>query len=543
MKAMPERIKKLLKQLDSGLYEREDILAKCLLAALSGESTFLFGPPGTAKSLIARRIAKAFKDTQYFECLMSRFTTPEEIFGPVSLKSLKEDRYLRKTEEYLPTSRFAFLDEIWKSGPGILNTLLTIVNERKFRNDGKVEKVPLKGIVAASNETPATNQGLDALYDRFIIRLKVSPLKAKDNFMALLDGTPVSSDVVVDDELSFGEDEWNDMLDRLSDVHFSEEAKNVLHAIRKRIEEYNAKAEAEKKTPLYVSDRRWQKIARILKTAAFLCDRNEILPVDLMILSDCLWNEPSQLDDTRQIVEDSVRDLCGYGSKEFEDLHNDIIGERESIDSTLSYTKQEYKTVKMFGEQDEYFPFTVCYECIDRYDRPREQRIDFFVPFENINTSDDFHPYNSEGIPLNDESALDGRSGEYLPCITCNFNGTEVCSYTIKYRNGYYDETAEEKGHTPPPILHSVGDKKPVKPETRQKLRKNVIDLRRELAALQKQVEAYRREIVAKNYTPFVPENQRNVVVSGIDDYMSKIKQDGIQLERLEKSINEHPES
>lgn len=534
MKAMPERIKKLLRQLGSGLYEREDILAKCLLAALSGESTFLFGPPGTAKSLIARRIAKAFKDTQYFECLMSRFTTPEEIFGPVSLKSLKEDRYLRKTEEYLPTSRFAFLDEIWKSGPGILNTLLTIVNERKFRNDGKVEKVPLKGIVAASNETPATNQGLDALYDRFIIRLKVSPLKAKDNFMALLDGTPVSSDVVVDDELSFGEDEWNDMLDRLSDVHFSEEAKNVLHAIRKRIGEYNAKAEAEKSAPLYVSDRRWQKIARILKTAAFLCDRNEILPVDLMILSDCLWNEPSQLDDTRQIVEDSVRDLCGYGSKEFEDLHNDIIGERESIDSTLSYTEQEYKTVKMFGEQDEYFPFTVCYG-------PREQRIDFFVPFENINTSDDFHPYDSWGMPLKDESALDDRSGEYLPCITCNFNGSDVCSYTIKYRNGYSEE--EEKGLSAPKILHSVGDKKPVKPETRQKLRKNVIALRRELAALQKQVEVHRKAVVAQNDTPFVPENQRNVVVSGIDDYMSKIKQDGIQLERLEKSINEHPES
>lgn len=526
MKAMPERIKNLLRQLGSGLYEREDILAKCLLAALSGESTFLFGPPGTAKSLIARRIAKAFKDTQYFECLMSRFTTPEEIFGPVSLKSLKEDRYLRKTEEYLPTSRFAFLDEIWKSGPGILNTLLTIVNERNFRNDGKVEKVPLKGIVAASNETPAPNQGLDALYDRFIIRLKVTPLREKGNFMALLDGTPVSSDVVVDDELSFGEDEWNDMLDRLSKVHFSEEAKNVLHAIRKRIEEYNAKAEAEKKTPLYVSDRRWQKIARILKTAAFLCDRNEILPVDLMILSDCLWNEPSQLDDTRQIVEDSVRDLSGYGSKEFEDLHNDIAGERDVIDSTLSYTETVYKTEKMFEEQEECFPFTVCYECRDPYHGTREQRITFFVPFKNINTSDDFHPYDSSGGTLSN--------------VTCNFNGSDICSYTIKYRNGYYEE--EEKGYATPSILHFVGTKKPVKPETRQKLRKNILNLKNALEELQKQVEVHRKAVVAQNDTPFVPEDQRNVVLSGIDDYMSRIKQDGLQLERLEKSINEHPE-
>ena len=525
-----ERIEKLLKQLGSGLYEREDILAKCLLAALSGESTFLFGPPGTAKSLIARRIAKAFKDTQYFECLMSRFTTPEEIFGPVSLKSLKEDRYLRKAEEYLPTSRFAFLDEIWKSGPGILNTLLTIVNERKFRNDGKVEKVPLKGIVAASNETPATNQGLDALYDRFIIRLKVSPLKEKDNFMALLDGAPVSSDIAIDDELSFGEDEWNDMLDGLSNVHFSEEAKDVLHAIRKRIEEYNNKSGAEKKAALYVSDRRWQKIARILKTAALLCDRNEILPVDLMILSDCLWNEPSQLDDIRKIIEDSVRDFSGYDSKKFEELHNDIIGERETINSTLSYTEPEYEIVKTIWRDDigwdEYFRFRCIYPLSvwETY----SQEIMIYVPSFRIGTHGNFQPRNS--------------SGEILSDMTCNFNGTEICSYTIKCR-GVHGGSVKKEGTFKPVILHKFGDEKSVKPETKQKLRKNVIALKGALEEMQKQVEVHRKEVVAKNDTPFVPENQRNVVISGIDEYLARIKQDGLQLERLEKSINEQPES
>ena len=110
--AMQKRISNLLKQLNVNMHEREQILAITLLGAISGQNTFLYGPHGTAKSLISRRLACAFETSNYFECLMNRFTTPEEIFGPISIQELKADRYVRKVEGYLPTADFAFLDEI-----------------------------------------------------------------------------------------------------------------------------------------------------------------------------------------------------------------------------------------------------------------------------------------------------------------------------------------------------------------------------------------------------------------------------------------------
>ncbi len=123
-----EHIEQLIEWMSQGVYEKEQLIAIALLCAVSGENLFLLGPPGTAKSMVASRLKMVFKDAKSFDYLMSRFSTPDEIFGPISISRLKnDDKYERLTSGYLPEADVVFLDEIWKAGPSIQNTLLTVI--------------------------------------------------------------------------------------------------------------------------------------------------------------------------------------------------------------------------------------------------------------------------------------------------------------------------------------------------------------------------------------------------------------------------------
>lgn len=318
---MLERFKQLLGEMNRGIYEKETEISLSLLAALAGESIILLGPPGVAKSMVARQLKTAFRDAQSFEYLMSRFSTSDEIFGPVSIQKLKtSDTYERAVEGYLPTADVVFLDEIWKAGPAIQNTLLTVINEKIFRNGNREMHLPLKLLVAASNELPAKGEGLEALWDRFVIRIESRPIKLEKNFRAMLleaptdflgptdftDSTDSSGSMGKSDSADFSDlkitaEEYAEWAEKICKIGVKEEVLDAISAIRKSLRAVNVDEAAERRN-IYVSDRRWKNIVRLLRTSAFMQDREEVDICDLLPVYHCLWQEPEERDAIRNIV-------------------------------------------------------------------------------------------------------------------------------------------------------------------------------------------------------------------------------------------------
>ena len=266
------RLAGLLEALERGLVERRRQVRLALLVALAGEHTLLIGPPGTAKSELARRLHLAFKDALYFERLLTRFSVPEELFGPLSISALEQDRYERQTAGYLPQASIAFIDEVFKANSAILNALLTLLNERKFDNGAGRQDCPLISVIGATNEVPA-DEVAEAFFDRFLVRLPVGPVSA-GGFRELMaqDGR---ADTQVDAALTPHE---RDAISRAADaVNLTQEVTQLLAELRAHLEGRQ----------IYVSDRRWVKIAWLLKVAAACEGRGALCPWDLWLLPWC----------------------------------------------------------------------------------------------------------------------------------------------------------------------------------------------------------------------------------------------------------------
>ena len=379
---MLKNIKTIINKLQDGLYERDIQIKLTLLGALCGENVFLYGPAGVAKSLIARRIANIFEDGKYFEYLMQKFSTPEDIFGPISLSELKKDNYVRKIEGYLPTADIAFIDEIFKASPAILNTLLHIINEKIYKNGNKIIKVPLKTLISASNEIPEHNE-LEALYDRFLIRIIVNPIQDNKNFEAILVNGSANEKVEIENKISTKELEI--FQNEIKKINISREIFNVIHLIREKIKNHNKQTQKN----IYISDRRWQKAAFLLKASAYFNEREEINLIDTFLLTYCLWNREDEFKTIQEIVKKSIEEVL-INKNKFQQL----LTQKEELEKKLDYLlfiKEAVfeevieKNGKYYFKIEPDFSYSSQYKDIDE-----KEFSTVYVPLEIINTDNIF---------------------------------------------------------------------------------------------------------------------------------------------------------
>lgn len=362
-KDLRSKIDSLIKSVNDGLYDKEDIVKISVLAVLSGQNIFLYGPPGTAKSMVSRKIAKMFKESNYFEHLLHRFCTPEELFGPISLIDLKNDIYNRKLEGYLADADFAFLDEIWKSSPAVLNTLLTLINEHKYHNGNTIIDTPMKSLISASNEIPLADDGLSALYDRFLVRLVVNPIKEIDVFKSLITGLS-GKKIEKSYPFQISNDQYKSWLEEINGVRLSEECADAICFMRQTIDKYledkakeeddgdlsqndSVDSENDKKnlryTKLsYISDRRWLQTIKLIKASAFYNGQSQTLLKDLMILKHALWSDVDEIESFENLVNDAIEgQLKAPSSKisskihKLEHIAKDVINPKVYLDEHL----------------------------------------------------------------------------------------------------------------------------------------------------------------------------------------------------------------
>jgi MoxR-like ATPase len=279
-------IQELRVALNKQFLERSELIDGMLVALMSGDPLLLLGPPGVGKSMLCQAICSAISG-DYFSWCLNKLTTPEEIFGPISLKALEQDKYMRLTTGKLPTASIAFMDEIFKSSSAILNTMLTILNEKVYHNDGKAQKIPLKVLYAASNEVPQAEE-LAAMFDRFVLKYYVDPVREDTSASTLFTGLEnVTMPKVALADL--------DAIQVCVARPLKEDVQPVLTSlmtIRRAIADEG----------IQVSDRKWVQSVRILKANSLLNEHDTIEEEDLEILTHVLWSSVEQKAKVRKIV-------------------------------------------------------------------------------------------------------------------------------------------------------------------------------------------------------------------------------------------------
>ncbi len=278
-----QEVTSVLKQRFVGRDEVIDLIA---LAVVAGEHLFLHGPPGTAKSALIRQFAQSVQG-RYFEYMLTRFTEPNEIFGPIDLLRLREGTVATVITGMLPEAEFVFLDELFNANSAILNTLLTVLNERVYRRGAEVHALPMLSFFSAANQLPE-DEALMALFDRFLLRCHVEQLDR----------------AAMPELLSAG---W--MLEKTGQTESSLSADH-LRALAREVyevdllpvrETYGDAVLKVRDLGIAFSDRRAVKVMKLLAASALLCGRRQAHASDLWVLR-YVWDREEQIDPLAALI-------------------------------------------------------------------------------------------------------------------------------------------------------------------------------------------------------------------------------------------------
>jgi MoxR-like ATPase len=303
-----DKLARIREEMEQAFAERTEVIEGALIALVSRSHVLLVGPPGTAKSMLADEICRRIEGSRYFQWLLTKFTTPEEIFGAVSLKGLEEDEYRRVTTGKLPEAQVAFLDEVFKANSSILNAILTLVNERLFHNGRSVSEVPLITLFGATNELPEEDE-LAALYDRFLLRFVIGYVQEDFRFLRMLEaGAPAQRTRLSLDDLGA-------LQDAAARVTIPPALLRQLADVRRELG----------RKRIVASDRRYRQSLAVMRARALLHGRETVADEDLLFLEHVLWRDPAEQAEVRATLralvrghEDEVRELL-FQSRELRD--------------------------------------------------------------------------------------------------------------------------------------------------------------------------------------------------------------------------------
>ena len=310
-----ERLQSIQSTLNQHFFDRETEIEALLIALLARQHVLFIGPAGTGKSALSSMLGKMIGGSQFFQHLLTPFSTPEEVFGVLSLKDLEQGVYKRNIENMLPTAHFAFIDEIFKANSAILNSLLTLINERWFYNNGIPIESPLLTLVGSSNEYIESDEGLEALFDRFLLRYEVNYIRDDSSFISML---RAKQDVFIE-QISM--EELFVLQNRVRLIGIDENIYMILAKIRRQLADEGIRP----------SDRRFKQSLSIIQANAFLHGRMTVHNEDLMILKNVLWETPDQKQKTFELIQDIVFDKIELFINRIVPTFEEVIVQAESI--------------------------------------------------------------------------------------------------------------------------------------------------------------------------------------------------------------------